>query len=332
MQEADQLMPNIEDSITTILRLLDNNMRLVKDDGTIGSVYVSKEWFDRSLMKTYDAQVTVGLSGSLDRKIGFSASRRLTEDSPRVNVWVLEKSGSVESRRIRDKMRQEIKRIIREKRTKPNITEYTFWNLGTDSTTHKAYEAASDSELDPENDGWSEIEGVGYNKIWYSDDNRHSKSADVNLEYALLLFRFKIGAKQDVLKKLELKFEGYGTSPSGNGATIKVWNFISEAWESAQSGTGGGDETLTISLTSSFDDYVDDEGYVYLLARTTYPSDGSTPAVIYCDFVECTISVMGISYVDVVSYRDVDQIDVKPVIWRTEFVLKTWLFETILVT
>jgi len=164
-------MADIEDSITTLVRLLGNSMKLVKDDGSVGNVYVSKEWFDRNLMKTYDAQVTVGLSGSVDRKIGFSASKRLTEDSPRVNVWVLEKSGAVQSaRRIRDKMRQEIKRIIREKRTKPNLTEYTFWNLGTDSTTHKAYEAGAETELDPEDAGWSEISGVGYNKIWYSDD------------------------------------------------------------------------------------------------------------------------------------------------------------------
>jgi hypothetical protein len=283
-------------------------------------------------MKTYDTQVTVGLSGSVDRKIGFSGSKRLTVDSPRVNVWVLEKSGSAESRRIRDKMRQEIKRIVREKRTKPNITEYDFWNLGTDSTTHKAYEAVADSELDPDDSGWAELSGEAYNKIWYSDDNRHSKSATLNLEYALLLFRFKIAAKPDVLTKLELMFEGYGTAPGGNGATVKVWNFTSEAWESAQSGTGGEDETLTISLTSGFEDFVDSDGYVYLLVRTTNPSDGSTLAVIYCDYVKCTITVQGIAYVDVVSHRDLDHVDVKPVIWRTEFLLKTWLFETVPVT
>jgi len=67
-------MPAVEDSVTTLVRLLDNHMKLIKDDGSVGSVYVSKEWFDRDLMKTYDAQVTVGLSGSVDRKIGFSAS------------------------------------------------------------------------------------------------------------------------------------------------------------------------------------------------------------------------------------------------------------------
>jgi len=326
-------MADIEDSITTLVRLLDANMRLIKDDESVGKVYVSKGWFDRDLMKTYDAQVTVGLSGSTDRKIGFSGSKRLTVDSPQVNVWVLEKPQSAESgRRVRDKMRQEIKRIIREKRTKPNNTKYTFWNLGTTSTTHKAYEAGAESELDPENVGWSEISGVGYNKIWYSDDDRHSKSVSVNLQYALLLFRFKIGAKPGVLTKIVLNFEGYGTAPSGNGATIKIWNFNSEAWENAQSGTGGEDETLAITLASSLANFVDAEGYVYLLARTTNTSDGETEAAIYCDYVECVMTVRGIVYADVVSHRDEDNVDVKPVIWRTEFLLETWLFETVMVT
>ena len=323
---------SVEDSITTLVRLLDTNMRLVKDDGSVGKVYVSKEWFDRGLMKTYDAQVTVGLGGSIDRKIGFSASLRLRIDSPRVNVWVLEKPGAAESgRRIRDKMRQEINRIIREKRTKPNITKYTFWNLGPTSVTHKAYEAGAASELNPEDTGWSEISGAGYNKIWYSDDDRHSKSVNVNLQYALLLFRFKIGAKSNVLTKIVLNFEGYGTAPGGNGATIKVWNFNSQAWENAQAGTSGADETITITLTSVAN-FVDADGYLYLLARTTNPSDGSTAAVIYCDYVECVITVLGITYADIVSHRDEDRVDVKPVIWRTEFVVKTWLFENVMVT
>ncbi len=326
-------MADIEDSITTLVRLLDVNMRLVKDDGSVGKVYVSKEWFDRDLMKTYDAQVTVALAGSIDRKIGFSGTKRLRVDSPRVNIWVLEKPEAAESgRRIRDKMRQEINRIIREKRTKPNITKYTFWNLGTASKTHKAYEAGATSELTPSDESWSEISGAGYNKIWYSDDDRHSKSVDVNLQYALLLFRFKIGAKPGVLTKIELNFEGYGTAPGGNGATIKVWNFTSEAWESAQTGSGSGDETITIVLTSSLANYLDVDGYIYLLARTTNPSDGVTPAIIYCDYVECVITVHGIVYADVVSHRDQDQVNVKPVIWRTEFLLKTWLFENVMVT
>jgi len=326
-------MAAVEDSITTIVRLLETNMRLVKDDGSVGKVYVSEGWYDRELLKSYDAQVTVLLGESVDRKIGISGKKRLTIDSPRVNVWVLEKPDAEESgRSIRKKMRMEIKRIIREKRTKPNITKYTFWNLGTASKTHKAFEAASTGELIPSDESWSEISGAGYNKIWYSDDDRHSKSVNVSLQYASLLFKFKTTVKPSVLTELELNFEGYGTSPGGNGVSIKVWNFTSQAWENAEVGTGSGDEKITITLSSSLADYVGADGYIYLLARTTNTSDGITEAVVYCDYVDCIITVLGIKYVDVVSHNDKDQVDVKPVIWRTEFLLKTWLFENVTVT
>ena len=52
--------------------------------------------------------------------------------------------------------------------------------------------------------------------------------------------------------------------------------------------------------------------------------------MIYCDYASCTVMINGITYVDVVSYRDADRVDVKPVIFRTEFALKSWLFENVL--
>jgi len=52
-------MTSFEDPVTTVVRLLDKNMRLLQDDGGLASVYVSKEWYDQELLKNYDAQVTV---------------------------------------------------------------------------------------------------------------------------------------------------------------------------------------------------------------------------------------------------------------------------------
>jgi hypothetical protein len=63
--------------------------------------------------------------------------------------------------------------------------------------------------------------------------------------------------------------------------------------------------------------------------RTTNSSDGTTPAVLNCDYVSCTVSVNGITYLDVESFRDVDRVDTKPIIFRTEFILKSWSFEDI---
>ena len=59
-------------------------------------------------------------------------------------------------------------------------------------------------------------------------------------------------------------------------------------------------------------------------------SDGTTGAILYCDYVSCTVTVNGITYCDIVSFRDNDLVDVKPFIFRTEFVLTSWVFENVL--
>ncbi|MGB9671839.1 MAG: hypothetical protein ACPLZY_01680, partial [Candidatus Norongarragalinales archaeon] len=176
---------------------------------------------------------------------------------------------------------------------------------------------------------WIELSDLDYQKIWYSDDQRYSKSHNVNGEYPLMLFRFKVESREKAVKKIVLAFEGYGTSPGGNGVTIKVWNHVAGVWQNAQSGTGGADETIMITLTTNLTDYIDDDGYVWLLARTMNPSDGSTAVMIYSDFCSCTVTVNGITYLDVVTFRDADRVDVKPFIYRTEFTLKSWFFEDV---
>jgi len=110
-----------------------------------------------------------------------------------------------------------------------------------------------------------------------------------------------------------LEFHGFGL------AKRPSWN-----WRSRRNGH--------YHVKSSLTDFIDSNGYVYLLARTTNPSDGATAAVLYCDYVGCVVTVEGITYVDIVSYRDEDQVNVKPFIWRTEFTVKSWLSENIQAT
>lgn len=326
-------MPDIEDPVTTLVRLLSKNMRVVRDDGGLASVLVSSEWYDRELFKNYDGQVTVGLDRSEDQKIGFSGTARKRVGYFLVNVWAIDKEGvAMTGRKMRDRMRAEINRIIREKRNKPNETLYNFVGVGQTTGTHKAYHAGSSSELSPTSASWTELTNTEYEKIWYSDDVRYSKIHTVNNEYVLMLFRFKIDSDEKVVKKIVLKFEGYGTAPGGNGTTIKVWNFTASAWQNPATGTGGADEVITITLTSNLTDFIDSSGYVYLLARTTNPSNGVTAAILYCDYSECVVTVEGITYCDIVSYRDEDQVNVKPFIWRTEFTVKSWLFENVQAT
>jgi hypothetical protein len=230
---------------------------------------------------------------------------------------------------MRDEIRAEVNRVIREKRTKPNETSYDFVGVGQATGGNKAWHAGSTADPPPDSAMWNEFDDAEYEQIWYSDDDRASNSVNVNLECALMLFRFKVDPDRKTVKRFVLKFEGYGTAPAGNGVTVKVWNFTGQAWQNPVAGTGGADEDLAVSLITNLTDFIDTDGQVYLLARTTNPSDGSTPAVLFCDYVECTATVEGITYCDIVSYRDEDQVNVKPFIWRTEFTVKSWLFETV---
>lgn len=324
-------MVEIEDPIKTLVRLLDKNLRVVKDDDSLAKIYVSTEWYDRELLKNYDGQVTVGLDRSEDQKIGLSATLRRRVGYARVNIWVVGKSG-VAGREVRNKLRQEVNRVVREKRTKPNETLYDYVGAGPLAGTHKVYYAKSASELAPSASDWTEFSASDYEKIWRSDDNRFSYSQSEDGKHSLVLFRIKIESDEKTIRKIVLVFEGYGTAPAGNGVTVKVWNSEASAWQNTQTGTGGGDEEIVITLTSSLTDFIDADGYVYLLARTTNPSDGVFSATIYCDDSECLATVEGITYVDVVSYRDEDEVRVKPFLWRTEFMVKTWLFENVMVT
>ena len=324
-------MSEPEDPTATVVRLLQKNIRVVKEDNSIANIRVSQEWYNRELFKNYDGQITVGLVESRDTKIEMSGRIRRRLGSLRVNVWATDKQGSSDNGKlIRNKTVEEINRVIRQNRNKPNTTEYNFASLGyPEGDPHKAFQIGAASELPPEHANWNELTSLEYQKIWYSDDQRHSKSHSINGEYAMMLFRFKIESREKAIKQIVLVFEGYGSAPAGFGITVKVWNHVADAWQNANHGTGEADETITITLTSNLTDYIDDEQYVWFLARTTNPSDGTTPVIIYCDYARCTVTVNGITYLDIVSFRDADRVDTKPFIYRTEFTLKTWCFEDV---
>jgi hypothetical protein len=316
-------MNAIENPVLTLIRLLKRYLLVVKDDGSLAKIHFGQEWLDRELLKSFDGQITVGIERGEDEKLNFDGSLRRLCFFLRVNVWTFD-------RIIRQKICSEISSVLHGKRKTPNIVNYNFCGIGITSNTHKAYHGVSASDLSPNDYGWNELTNDEYQKIWYSDDNRFSESAMENGKFAFMLFRFKIDADKNVLKRLVLKFEGYGIAPSGNGVTIKVWNHAAGAWENAVSGSGGNDEVLAIDLSSNLPNYVDADGYAYLLAKTIFPSNDETPAVLYCDYVEIEFSVNGIAYVDIVSFRDADEVRVKPFLWRTEFLVKSWSFENVM--
>ncbi len=247
-------------------------------------------------------------------------------------------SGADVGRVMRDKVLEQLLLIVSENRNLPNRTLFYYYPLYDTSTTHKAYDSASEVEPQPSSPSWSELDNMAYPKLWASDNNRCSKSANGLNEYAFMLFRLKIASKsgetrneprKQCLKQVTLSFEGYGTAPSGNGVTLQVWDNSLGAWSNPQNGTAAADETLTLSLSANLPNYVNDDGLLYLLAKTTNPSDGAFPAVLSCDFVQATVDVQGITFCDIHSYRDVDVVDVKPFLYKEEIQLVAWLFESL---
>ncbi|MCW4046092.1 MAG: hypothetical protein NWE99_00805 [Candidatus Bathyarchaeota archaeon] len=322
-------MNEVEDAAITVARLLRTQMRVVKDDGALASVTVTGEWQNTDAFKNCDGQVTVGLAESADQKIELTGKTRRRLSTLRVNVWATDAAGAGEAGRLmRGKIVEEVNRVLRQNRSKPNETLYDFFNAGPTTQTHKAYSGTG--EASPAAGGWVELSGLQYQQLWYSDDNRCQVSRGGNGEYAAVLLRFQVESRKKAVKKMLLTFEGYGMAPSGNGVAVKVWNHSLSAWQNAQiGGAGGTDETITITLAANLTDYIDVEGYVWLLARTLYASDGATPAVLWCDYACCVVTVNGVTYCDVSGYRNLDRVDVKPFIYRTEFTVKSWFFENI---
>jgi hypothetical protein len=194
-------MVEVEDPVTTLVRLLDKNLMVVKDDGSQARICVTTEWYDRELLKNYDAQVTVGLDRSEDQKLGLSANQRRRVGYARVDIWVINKP-DVNGKEIRNRLRQEVNRVIREKRTKPNETTYNYIGVGPTTDTSKAYYTESPSEPAPDATEWTEFSATDYEKIWHSDDNRFSHSQSENGEHSLLLFRFKVESNEKTAKKI----------------------------------------------------------------------------------------------------------------------------------
>jgi hypothetical protein len=319
----------VEDAAITMARLLRTEMRVVKDDGALATVIVTTEWQNTDAFNSCDGQVTVGLAESTDQKIELTGKTRRRTSYLRVNVWVADKPSASESGRVmRGKIVEEVNRAVRQNRSKPNETLYDLFNAGPTTQTHKAY--SGNSEAPPDASGWTELSGVQYQQLWYSDNDRCEISQSESGDYAVALFRFKVESREKTAKKLVLSFEGYGTTPGGYGVEVKAWNHVAAGWQNAQAGGAGGiEETITVTLASNLPDFIDDEGYVWLLARTLYASDGSTPAVLYCNYACCLVTVNGIGYCDVVGFRNLDRVDVKPFVFRTEFTVKSWFFENI---
>jgi hypothetical protein len=320
-----------EDPVTTAIRLIQSNITVIKTDGSIAKIMVSSQWYDRELFKDYDAQISIGLARSIDKKLTVDGATRQRIGSLRLNTWSTNRpQTSDDGPTMRQKICQEINRIVHQYMKTPNVVNLNYAGEGSPGSPHKAFWADASSELAPGNSGWTELTSAQYEQIWYQDGTDFSYASTTSGNYALMLFQILLPNVPATTQQIVLNFIGYGTAPSGNGITMKVWNASAQAWQNATTGTGSSNATVTITLTSNITNYIDSNGYVWVLVRTTNPSTGSSgAATIYCDTANAVDTVNGITYIDIVSYSDKDKIDVKPFIYRTEFLLTSWYLETI---
>lgn len=106
-------MSEVANPVDAIVQLLSENMRVVKEDQSLANIQVSREWLNQeALPEGVDGQVTVGLAETVDQKLELTGKLRRRVFSVRVNVWSRD-------RLVRQKMVEEVLRVVRENRNNP---------------------------------------------------------------------------------------------------------------------------------------------------------------------------------------------------------------------
>jgi hypothetical protein len=98
--------------VDAVVELLNANLHVVKEDGSLAKISVSREWLSQEALQNVDGQITVGLAECVDNKIELSGRLRRRVYTLLVNVWSRD-SG------IRQKMVEEVNRVVRQNRNNP---------------------------------------------------------------------------------------------------------------------------------------------------------------------------------------------------------------------
>ncbi|MBS7646312.1 hypothetical protein KEJ24_00515 [Candidatus Bathyarchaeota archaeon] len=101
------------DLVEAIIELLRANMHVVREDGSLANIQVSREWLSQEALPSgVDGQVTVGLAECTSTKVELSGRLRRQVYTIRVNVWSHENG-------TRNKMVEEVNRIVGQNRNAP---------------------------------------------------------------------------------------------------------------------------------------------------------------------------------------------------------------------
>jgi len=98
----------------------------------------------------------------------------------------------------------------------------------------------------------------------------------------------KVQWLKDNVSKITCNWHGFGSSPAGNKASLKVWLNASNVWSTTVATTANGTVTkLPLNTTA---EHADANGFIHFLAYAE-PSDGTTASTINTDYVELEIEL-----------------------------------------
>lgn len=158
---------------------------------------------------------------------------------------------------------------------------------------------------------WSERSQSQYNDISKQNGISASDSNNINGYIRQHLFSFnlieaiernvgkipapdtagKVAWLKNNINALTIRWHGYGTSPTGNKASLAVYNNTTSAWVDTVNHTNGSVTQLTFTISgASITDRIGSNGFVHFLAYAD-PSDGTTASTIYTDYVELEIEL-----------------------------------------
>lgn len=171
----------------------------------------------------------------------------------------------------------------------------------------------------------SEFNAANYSQVASQDNTSEAYSLSTNGLYAQHLFSFDIltiahrtpgipsnwtvADLKANLKAFTVAWAGYGvganTGAPANGAKIKGWRVSTLSWADVIITVADTAPKLYLAGISDFVNYIDDNGFLHLLAHTTYASDGTNPSTIYTDYIKVEMQLIGSALNDqTIQYAD----------------------------
>ncbi len=152
-----------------------------------------------------------------------------------------------------------------------------------------------------------------YAAVLSQDGSFYGAGSSVNGQYGQMLFSLdlltalkragKIPSTWTVtdlknnVTAIAVMWVGYGVGSNGgvstNGAVVKGWNSNTSAWVNCGSNGASSPASVTFTnatISGNITHSIDANGFVHVLAHSTYPSDGTIASTIYTDYVMLNVT------------------------------------------